>query len=306
MAKDHYQTLDVSRDADEKQIKKAYRKLAKEFHPDTNPDNPNAEAKFKEINEAYEVLSDKEKRSNYDRFGTANPQQGFPGGAGANPNTYYRNVDFNDMGNGGFGDIFEGLFGGRGASSRSAYGRGAQTRATPLRVDGRDIEQAVSISLREAYHGAQRIINKDGRELKVTIPAGAANGTKVRLTGEGEAGMGGKSGDLYLVVQVETDPNFERKDNDLYTDVKVDMFMALLGGEVTVNTLDRPVRLKIKPGTQSGQKLRLTGKGMPVLRKSDEHGDLYARMLITVPTSLTPEQRELVEQLKASIEGTAQ
>ena len=307
MAKDYYKTLGVSRSATEKELKQAYRKLAKKYHPDANPDNPNAEAKFKEINEAYEVLSDKEKRETYDRFGTVNPQQVPPWGAGAAPNgngqyTYTgSNVDFGDL-----GDIFGSLFGRRGGAGGAVDPRTSNVgspfgsaSARPQR--GQDIEQKVGISLQEAYDGATRLITKGDRTVRVNIPAGAKTGTKVRLAGEGDAGYGsGQPGDLYLIVDVEPDSRFERDGDDLSVEVKLDMFTALLGGDVEVPTMGRPIKLKIPAGTQSGRKFRLGKKGMPVLNQTDKFGDLYARILVTVPESLNPEQRELVEQLKAT------
>jgi curved DNA-binding protein len=295
MAKNYYDVLGVKRDASEKEIKSAFRKLAKKHHPDANPNDPSAEAKFKEINEAYEVLSDKEKREMYDRFGTVNPQQS-PWGGGSSGGV---NVDFGD-----FGDIFESLFGN--ASGRGRGGR-TQTRTSPFgggnvgfRMDGEDLTQTVPITLQEAYTGTTRLITKGDRTLRANIPAGAMTGTKVRLNGEGNPGLnGGKPGDLYLIVEVQPDPQYERHGDDLTTEVKVDMFTAILGGEVEVPTLGRPVKLKIPPETQAGRKFRLTGKGMPVLRQPDKYGDLYARILITIPANLTPEQREAVEKLKA-------
>jgi curved DNA-binding protein len=300
MAKDYYKTLGVKKDASDKEIKSAYRRLAKKNHPDTNPNDPSAEARFKEINEAYEVLSDDEKRQMYDRFGTVTPGAGMPGAGGQ----YYSNVD---MGEGGFSDIFESIFGGFGR------GTGGRTRTTTqgapggfsgfnMAADGQDIEQPVTITLREAYSGASRIITKGERKIKVNIPAGANTGTRVRISGEGGQGMGGgQPGNLFLIVEVEPDKQFEREGNDLTAEVKVDLFTALLGGEVEVPTLDRPVKLRIPAGTQSGRKFRLTGKGMPVMRKSGEFGDLYARILITVPTNLNDEQKALVEQLRDSL-----
>lgn len=294
--KDYYQTLGVSRTANEKELKQAFRKLAKKYHPDANRDDPNAEARFKEINEAYEVLSDKEKRSMYDRFGTVNPQQqapwGNPAGNSDGQYTYTTsNVDFGDL-----GDIFGSLFGRRGGDRNAgASNPFAGTRTT---ARGQDIEQKVSISLAEAYNGTTRLITKGDRTVRVNIPAGAKTGTKVRLAGEGEAGA--QPGDLYLIVEVEPDSRFERDGDNLTTEVKVDMFTALLGGEVEVPTLGRSVKLKVPAGTQSGRKFRLAGKGMPLLNKGDQYGDLFARVLVTVPEKLTAEQRELVEQLKAT------
>jgi curved DNA-binding protein len=298
MAKDFYKTLGVSKNADEKEIKKAYRKLAKQYHPDTNPDNPSAEAKFKEINEAYEVLGDSDKRAQYDRFGADfSRYQQFNGAGGQGPGGVYTNVDFEDLGGaGGFGDLFESIFGGFGRTG------GTQTR-TRGAARGQDIQHEISITLREAYEGASRYINKGDRRIKVTIPAGADNGTKVRLSGEGEPGMGGAPGDLYLVVRIEPDKQFEREGDNLTTEVGVDMFTALLGGEIKVPTMSRPVKLKVPAGTQSGQKFRVSGKGMPILRKKDEYGDLYARVLVTVPKNLTAEQQELAVKLRDSVES---
>jgi curved DNA-binding protein len=296
MAKDYYDLLGVKRDASEKDIKQAFRRLAKQHHPDKNPNNPSAEARFKEINEAYEVLSDKEKRATYDRFGTANPQAagyGAPDGA----YTYTTNVDMGDL-----NDLFSSIFGGIGGRGRTTArddfgGFGGVNQ----RMDGQNLEQPVSITLREAYEGTARLITKGERTIRVNIPAGATNGTRVRLAGEGEPGFnGGKPGDLYLVVEVEPDPQFQRDGDDLTVEFKVDAFTAMLGGEAEVPTFGRPVKLKIPAGTSSGRKFRLAGKGMPVLRDKDKRGDLYARLLITVPESLTPEQRELVERLKAT------
>lgn len=295
MAKDYYQTLGVSKTATDKELKQAFRRLAKQYHPDTHPDDPNAEARFKEINEAYEVLGDKEKRANYDRFGTANPQQGGwnPAGGGNGQYTYTTtNADFGDLGD-MLGSIFGNARGRQRQRGPMGFGNAAQ--------DGQDIEQNVTITLQEAYSGSTRLVTKGERTVRVNIPAGAKTGTRVRLAGEGEAGFsGGKSGDLYLVVQVDKDARFERDGDDLTTEVKVDMFTALLGGEVDVPTLGRAIKLKIPAGTQVGRKFRLTGKGMPVLNNADKFGDLYARILITVPEALNPEQKETLEKLRAT------
>ncbi len=288
MATDYYDALGVNKNASEKEIKKAYRRLAKKHHPDANPDNPGAEARFKEINEAHEVLSDPEKRAQYDRFG-----QTF--GTGGNSQGYGNmgDIPFTDL-----SDFFESVMGGFGGRGRP----GRRGRQRSMRMDGQDIQQAIRISLREAYEGATRIITKGGRKLKVNIPAGAANGTKVRLSGEGEAGMGGRPGNLYLIVEVSEDTTFERKGDDLYTDIEVDTFTAMLGGEIEVPTMGRAIRLKIPASTQSGKKFRISGKGMPIMRKRGQFGDLYARALITVPENLTPEQRHMIEELRAAFD----
>ena len=298
MAKDYYKTLGVNRSANEKEIKQAFRKLAKKHHPDANPNDPSAEARFKEINEAYEVLSDKEKRQMYDQFGTTNPQQAWGGAGGARPGggspfTYTTtNADFGDL-----GDIFGSLFG----RQRNRSSSGANPFGGAASIKGQDIDQRVNITLQEAYSGTTRLITKGERTVRVNIPAGAKTGTKVRLAGEGEPSFnGGQPGDLYLIVEVEPDNRFERDGDNLTTDVKVDLFVALLGGEAEVPTLGRAIKLKIPAGTQSGRKFRLTGKGMPVLGHKDQHGDLYARVLVSVPEHLSDTQRELVEQLRAT------
>ena len=298
MARDYYDILGVKRDASEAEIKKAFRKKAKLYHPDANPDNPSAEGRFKELNEAYEVLKDSEKRPQYDRFGEnwknyqgVNGQQN-PYGGGAGGQSAYTDM----------GDMFENIFGGAGRRGAGFSGGGGRRR-TNMQMAGQDIEQPVQISLQEAYDGTKRIITKNGREINVNIPRGATVGTKVRLAGEGHPGVaGGPAGNLYLIVDVANDRQFERKDDDLYVDVNVDVFTAMLGGEVEVPTMTRPVRMKIRGGTQSGQKLRLTGKGMPMLRSKNEFGNLYARVMITVPTNLSDDEKALVEELRDSLQ----
>lgn len=301
MAKDYYRTLGVDKNANEKDIKKAFRRLAKEYHPDANPNNPSAEAKFKEVNEAYETLSNPEKRKLYDQFGPNYASMGNAGGAGGGYQTYTQEVNFEDS---SFQDIFESLFGGFGRGNKGQQ-TGGRTRANaggfqPSR--GQDITEEVVISLREAYEGAMRYVQKADRKAKVNIPAGAKDGTKVRVKGEGESGRaGGEAGDLYLVVKIEPDKQFTRDGDNLIVDVTCDMFTAMLGGEVEVPTMARPIKLKVPAGTQSGQKLRVTGKGMPKLNSKDEFGDLFARIMITVPKTLTDAQRRLVEQLRESM-----
>lgn len=300
--KDYYQVLGVEKTASEKEIKQAFRRLAKKYHPDANPDK-NAESRFKEINEAYEVLSDADKRARYDQFGTATPGPTGPTGGWQPGSGAYTRVD--DADDSPLNDIFDTLFGrrgGRGGAQRERGGFGGFGSQTS--VTGQDMEQPVTISLREAYTGAVRIVTKGDRKIKVTIPAGANTGTKVRLAGEGSPGFnGGPDGDLYLVVEVEPEPGFERQGDHLTVDVRVDWAAALLGGEVEVPTLDRPVKLRIPAGTQSGRKFRLAGKGMPIMKKPGESGDLFARILITVPEHLTPDQVKLAEALRDSLRG---
>jgi len=303
-AVNYYDVLGVDQSATQDEIKRAFRKQAKKYHPDANPDNPQAEERFKRLNEAYEVLSDPDKRQKYDAFGQN--WQGFSGDYGAGAGQTYSAEDFP-----GFADFLNqvmnnmGGFGGQGRATGQAPGGFGDfgPRQSRQQARGQDIEHPVRITLREAYHGTQRVLRVDGRQLRVTIPAGAKTGTKVKLTGEGGPGYGtGPRGDLLLVVEVEPDPQFERDGDDLTTDLHVDFLTAALGGEADVQTLSGTLRLKIPAGTQSGRKLRLSGKGMPRLRKKDQYGDLYARVMITVPERLTPEQRTRLEALRDTLE----
>jgi curved DNA-binding protein len=311
--KDYYEILGVDRNASESDIKKAYRRLARQYHPDVNQGDKAAEARFKEINEANEVLSDAEKRKKYDALGQDYQrwQQtgGQPGGfdwsqwtaarqPGAGPGgVRVEYADLNDLfgGGGDFSDFFETFFGGRSAYDpmRGAY---ETRRAARGPARGQDVEGEVDITLEEAYHGTQRMLSiDDGRRLEVKIPPGARTGTRVRMAGEGAAGTGGK-GDLYLRVNELPHPVFERRGDDLYRDVPVDLFTALLGGEVRVDTMTGPVVLSIPPETQPGRTFRLKGQGMPKLRAPDEHGDLYARVHLNLPSKLSDRERELLRE----------
>lgn len=311
--KDYYKILGVDKSATEKEIKAAFRKLARKYHPDVNPNDPQAEARFKEINEANEVLSDSEKRAKYDQLGadwqrwqqTGGRPNDFnwgqytsgPGGERVHVR-YASPEDLEDLFGGGspFSDFFTSIFGGMGGSQGTRTG-GFEYRPRPQQ--GEDFEHPVQISLAEAYQGTTRLLTKDGRRLEVKIPAGAKTGTKVRMRGEGGSGVaGGQAGDLYLTVEVEPDPRFERKEDDLYVTVPVDLYTAVLGGELRVPTLAGDVNLKIPAGSQNGQSFRLRGKGMPKLGQPSERGDLYARLDVRLPTQLTPKQRELFEQLR--------
>ncbi len=290
---DYYKILGVDKTADEKEIQKAFRKLARKFHPDMNPNDKTAEKHFKEINEAYEVLSDADKRAKYDQLG-ANYQQWQRGG-GFNWGDYAQGtpggfrVDY-EQGGPDFADFFSNIFGG------SANTRGRETYKQPIK--GRDLEQPIEITLEEAYKGTERIVNRAGKKKTIRIPAGATDGTRIRVAGEGEAGYaGGQQGDLYLVVAVKPHPNFERHDDDLHTDIKISLYTAVLGGEVYVPTLSGNVKLRVPAGTQSGKTIRINDRGMPRLRLPEERGDLYARVLIQVPTNLTDEERTLFEHL---------
>ena len=312
---DYYAILGVDRNASASEIKKAYRKLARKYHPDVNPGDKEAEDKFKAINEAYEVLSDEEKRRKYDMLGQQYQQWQRMGGQ---PNGF----DWTEWASGGvpgggvryefvggtgaddaFSDFFRMIFGGMGMGGFSGKGdartgRRTYTRQRPTR--GRDLEVDAHISLEEAYHGTTRTIQVGQKRLQVKIPRGARTGTRVRLQGKGQQGFaGGTAGDLYVNVTVDEHPIFRREGDDLHVDLKVPLYAAVLGGEVRVPTLDKPVTLRIHPGTQSGRIIRLRGKGMPKLRQPDSYGDLYAHVLVQVPTHLSEEEQRLFEQLRA-------
>jgi curved DNA-binding protein len=322
--KDYYQTLGVSKTSSDKEIKQAFRKLARKLHPDVNPGDKSAEARFKEINEAYEVLGDPDKRKKYDELGAnwrlyeqaqqqgqpwpGSPYGDAPGQGGAwtinmGPGGY-RTMTPEEMqelfGNEDpFSDFFRTFFGGGGGGRE-----GARTRASrsPRTQKGRDIEHEVELTLEEAFHGTTRrmSIKQNGhtRSVDVRIPQGVKDGSRVRAAGEGESGSnGGAAGDLYLRVRIRPHAVFERKGDDLYTTIAVPVTTAVLGGEAQVPTVTGPVRLKIPETTQSGQVFRLRGHGMPIVGKGDERGDLYATVDVQLPRSLTREQREHYEAL---------
>jgi DnaJ-class molecular chaperone len=322
--KDYYSTLGVSKTATDKELKQAFRKLARKHHPDVNPGDKSAEAKFKEINEAYEVLGDPDKRKKYDELGAnwrayENVPPGGPGapggpGFGWNVNTGgqpgggYRTMTEEEMremfGDGHpFSDFFQTFFGGGGGFGgdvRGGSGRGGRARAR----GGRDIEQELQLGLEDAYHGALRRLSMrlDGqvRSVDVRIPAGVGDGSRVRVSGEGEPGSGGgPAGDLYLRVRITPHQSFERKGQDLYRRVQIPLTTAVLGGEVEVQTITgKSLRLKVPAATQNGQVFRLRGHGMPIVGKAGEHGDLFATADVQVPRQLTPEQRAHFEALQ--------
>lgn len=288
--KDYYKILGVERKATDDEIRKAYRKLAKQYHPDYNPKDKQAEERFKEINEAYEVLSDAKKRAHYDRLGSdfsqwqrrGNPGDfdwgqygGFPGG------TRVSMDDLNEMfggagGIGGFSDFFQTIFGMGGRQ--------------PARPQTQGYQQELQITLEEAYMGTTRLIQSDGKEKQVRIPAGVRTGSKVRVPGVGPQGL-----DLYLIVEVAEDKRFERDGNDLRTSAAISAFTAILGGEADVETLEGVLKLNIPAGTQPEQVFRLARRGMPHLKNTKEKGDLYVRIKVQIPKYLSPKQRELLE-----------
>jgi DnaJ-class molecular chaperone len=328
--KDYYKILNVPREASADEIKKAFRKLARKHHPDVNPGDKKAEMKFKEINEAYEVLSDPDKRRKYDTLGPNWQDQFGPPPAGSRRAYTYGGrtsstpFEFEAGGGPAFSDFFEALFGRSGTASTGTRGPREDLR----RRAGENIEQPVEVTLQEAYLGGMRTFNIQSTEvcpickgtgeinnksctncsgqgmiprnkrIQVKINAGVDNGSKIRVAGEGQPGIGGGSrGDLYLVINVKPDPKFERKGDDLYVDVDVDLVTMMLGGEVPVPTPDgRKLVLTIPPETQNRRLFRLAGKGMPHLR-GEGSGNLYARVQVLLPSRLSGEERELFEKL---------
>jgi len=301
---DYYKTLGVERNASDADIKKAYRKLARQYHPDINPGNTTAEAKFKEINEAYEVLSDKDKREKYDRFGRdwQRYQQGGPGG-GVNWGDYAGGSPFGGAGGGDFSDFFETLFGGGGTRASGRGGAG-------FRMDGQPVEHEVEITLDEAFIGTQRTLqfsssNGQPRTINVKIPTGVDNGSRVRVAGEGAPGIGGgKRGDLFLIIRVAPNERFERRGDDLETSVAVDLYTMLLGGSVRVPVMGgKTISLNVPAATQNGRKFRITGQGMPRLRAPETRGDLYVRLDVQLPAKMSDRERALFEELRAMRQG---
>ena len=326
--KDYYSTLGVAKTATDKEIKQAYRKLARKHHPDVNPGDKSAESRFKDLNEAHEVLGDPEKRRKYDELGAnwrmyeqagaaGGPGSPFAGGPGWNtggaPGGGFRTMTPDEMremfgDQDPFSDFFHTFFGGQvDPDDAGRRGRAARSRASR---HGRDVESEITLSLEEAFQGTTRqlSIKTEGhaRTVPVRIPAGVTDGSRVRVSGEGEHGTGGaQSGDLYLRIRLSAHPRFERKGRDLHTRVQVPLTTAVLGGEVEVTTIGgRALRLRIPPTTQNGQVFRLKGHGMPAVGKPDDVGDLYATVDVELPRELTAEQQAHFEELRKLEKGT--
>lgn len=300
--KDYYKVLGVERKASQDDIKKVYRKLAMKYHPDQNRGNKQAEEKFKDINEAYEVLSDPKKREKYDQLGSSYSQWQQGGG---NPGNFNWNDwvnrqpqgqggqvnmgDYENIFGGGFSDFFSAIFGSMG-------GAGVRT-ASRQQVRPQAVEQGVQITLEEAYRGTQRIFQIGDRRIEVKIPAGAINGTKVRMAGVVPT-QSGSRGDLHLLVEVLPNSRYTIEGANLTTEVKVDLFTAVLGGTVKVSTLSGEVMLTIPAGTQPGQKIRLTGRGMPKIKEPNTFGDLFVLVKVELPKKLSEKQRKLFVELQ--------
>ena len=286
---DYYKTLEIPKTATESDIKKAYRKLARKYHPDLNPNNTEAEKKFKEINEANEVLSDPEKRKKYDEFGKdwkyadefnkAKKEQYYK--RNANPQQDYG--EFTDN----FSDFFESLYGNEGKRSRQSKFR------------GQDLNAELLLNLKDVYNSHQQTLTVNGKNIRLTFPAGIENGQTIKITGYGAPGVnGGPNGDLYITFTIKNDTTFKRDGSNLYLPTDLDLYKAILGGDIIIDTFDSKVKLKVAPETQSGTKVKLKGKGFPVYKKEGEFGDLFVTYKVKLPTNLSDKEKELFMELQ--------
>ena len=297
---DYYKTLDVSKSATETEIKKAYRKLARKYHPDLNPNDKEAEKKFKEINEANEVLSNPENRKKYDKYGKDwqhadefekagyNPNQQ---GSGQQSSSDFSGGDFSgfggDFSGSDFSDFFNSMYGSAGRSSRGQ-----------AKYRGQDFNAELQLDLASAYTTHKQNLAVNGKNIRITIPAGVENGQIIKIPGHGGPGAnGGPNGDLYITFNIENNSDFKREGNNLYSDVDLDLYTAILGGEVYVNTFDGKVKIKVPAETQTGTKVKLKGKGFPVYKKENQFGDLYITYNVKTPTKLSQKEKELFAEL---------
>ena len=301
---DYYKILGVDKSATQDEIKKAYRKQARKLHPDLNPNDKEAELKFKELNEANEVLSNPENRAKYDKYGEnwkhgeqyeqAQQQQRQSQSQSGNYGGGFSGADFG--GGEDFSDFFQSMFGGEGGG----FGRSSRGSASG-KFNGQDVQAELNLNLKDAAKTHQQTFDINGKKVRITIPAGVYDGQQIKLKGNGNPGFnGGPTGDLYITFNIAPDPNFERVGDDLKSKVTIDLYTAVLGGDVKVETLEGNVNLKVKPETQSGTTVRLKGKGFPVYKKDGEFGDLFVTYDVKLPTNLSNQQKELFEQLKNS------
>jgi curved DNA-binding protein len=290
---DYYKILGIDKSATPKDIKNVYRKLARKYHPDLNPNDKDAKANFQQINEANEVLSDPEKRKKYDQYGKDwKHAEEFE-----KANQYQQSSQSNGGGysgrqsSGDFSDFFESMFGG------ASGGRGSRQ----AKYRGEDYNAELHLNLIDAYKTNKQTLTVNGKSIRITIPAGIENGQTIKIAGHGGQGMnGGPNGDLYITFSIANQSGFKRLENNLYTSVDLDLYTAVLGGEITIDTLDGKVKLKVKPETQNGSKIKLQGKGFPVYKNEGKFGDLFVTYTIKVPTNLTEKQKELFTELSNS------
>jgi curved DNA-binding protein len=301
---DYYKILEIDKSASAEDVKKAYRKLARKYHPDLNPNDVTAKQKFQKINEANEVLSDPEKRKKYDQYGKdwqhseayekAKQEQGQYGGG---QQRYSGQADF---GGEDFSDFFESMFGGGGARGGSFSGGGRQ-----VKYKGQDIQAELRLNLRDVFSSQQQTLTVGGKNIRLTIPAGVENGQTIKIKGHGGAGVnGGPNGDLYLTFLIQNNTKFKREGSHLFADQDLDIYTAVLGGEVMVDTFDGKVKLKVAPETQNGAKVKLKGKGFPVYKTEGQFGDLFITFKVKTPVGLNETQKNLfVELQKLSQDG---
>ncbi len=300
---DYYKVLEISKNATVKDIKAAYRKMARKYHPDVNPNDPKAEQKFKEINEANEVLSNPANRKKYDQYGAqygkdwqkaeefekARKAQGSRSGT---QQDYTGGFDGQGFGGQDFSDFFESMFGGGGRAT-GGFSGGQQTR-----FRGQDFNAELRLQLRDAYTTQKQTLTVNGKNIRITIPAGIENGQTIKIAGHGGAGSnGGPKGDLYITFSIENNTDFKRDGNNLYKTVDLDLYTAVLGGQLTVTTFDGKANLQVKPETQSGTTVKMKGKGFPVYKKDGQFGDLYITYTLKTPTNISSEEKELFTQL---------
>jgi len=287
---DYYQALGITKSATDKDIKAAYRKMARKYHPDVNPNDKDAQKKFQEINEANEVLSDPEKRKKYDQYGKdwkhadqfQSQGQGRPSGGRSTGQQDYTG-SFSDQ---NFSDFFSSMFGKSSGQSRQAN------------FKGQDFNAELRLNLRDVYTTQKQTITVNGKNIRLTIPAGIENGQTIKIKGHGGPGInGGPGGDLFITFSIPNDPEFKRVGNDLYKNVEIDLYTAVLGAEITVDTMSGKVKLPVKPETQYGTKVKLKGKGFPVYKNENQFGDLYITYTVKIPTDLSEKEKELFKEL---------
>lgn len=286
---DYYKILELSKTASEADIKKAYRKLARKYHPDLSPNDKNAEKKFKEINEANEVLSNPENRKKYDKYGKdwkhadEFEKSGYNPNQQQNPGRQQQSSDFS----GDFSDFFESIYGNAG---------GGRSRQTKYR--GQDLNASLELTLKDVYQTHKQTLTVNNKNIRITIPAGVENGQIIKIPGHGAPGAnGGPNGDLYITFSITNNPDFKRDGNNLYTNVNLDLYTAVLGGEILVPTFDGKVKLKVAAETQTDTKVKLKGKGFPIYKSDGHFGDLYITYTIKTPVNLTEKEKELFVEL---------
>lgn len=293
---DYYKILGISKTATEKEIKSAYRKLARKHHPDVNPDNKEAERKFKEINEAHEVLSNVENRKKYDKYGKdwkhgeeyEKAQQQYQ--QQRQHQSQYQSSQ-HDFAGAGYSDFFESMFGGGGSSGYSRQS---------TRYKGQDFHAELQLNLTDVLTDQKQVLTVNGKKIRLTIPAGVENGQEIKIKGKGGPGMsGGPHGDLYIKFLIQNNTSFKREGDNLYTEATLDLYTAILGGHILIDTLSGKVKLKVAPETENGTKVRLKGKGLPVYKKEGQYGDLIVTYRLETPTNLSEEEKSLFKKLQS-------